>query len=441
MMPLMKKNRALALLLALAAPAALAQTVDFDGSSRLPAASAPEFPKPSQESRKPRKPKPSRPPEVPPSAPSGSVSFNGATLPARAFSRLDRIPDSLIAAIDATRAVLRLALYELDLPGVTDAIVRAKRRGVDVKLIYDMSHGGTAAGANAGGEAEGGNEPGLSSGPSAQFTQLVDAGVETRLLKGNGSGIMHNKIAIFDGELVETGSFNWSMAADQVNFENALFRDDSSLASLYASYWDWMWTYGEPAGASAPSGPREESKFGEPPVDPSPSVSYKGQSWPRASFSPGGGTEARLAGAISRCERTLDIAIFSFYSKTVADAVAAAKARGVAVRVVGDASQARRSPEIADLIGGGVPLRLSAGRGGKGVLHHKFALLDGEMLATGSFNFSQNAEKNNFENQFYTTDADDLAGYQAEFEAVWDQAHAPALGELQDADAGGVVLR
>jgi phosphatidylserine/phosphatidylglycerophosphate/cardiolipin synthase-like enzyme len=142
-----------------------------------------------------------------------------------------------------------------------------------------------------------------------------------------------------------------------------------------------------------------------------------------------------LAGAIGACQKTLDIAIFSFYSQAVADAVIAAKNRGVTVRVVGDVSQARRSPQIAQLVSSGADLRLSSGRGGKGVLHHKFAILDGEMAAAGSFNFSQNAEKNNFENQFYLTGAEDLAAYQAEYEAVWAQAHSPAAGETPGAMA------
>lgn len=437
----------LSLLLALcvAAPSGAQVFSDFDGVSA--ASTLPAFPRPVTAPRPPRAPRvprtPRAPAEPPASTPSagvgGSVSFHGVSLPARAFSRTDRIPDSLVAAIDATNSRLYLALYELNLAGVADAIVRAKGRGVEVKLIYDEGHGAPAAGGGGSQpfvQAQGGSQPGFASGPSAQFSQLVSAGIETRLLKGGGSyGIMHNKVAVFDDELVETGSFNWTNAADQANFENALFRDDASLASLYETYFDWMWNFGTPVGGNANL---RGGSFGAPPSDPSPSVRFKGEAWPRASFSPGGGTEARLADAISRCQRTLDIAIFSFYSQPIADAVAAAKARGVTVRVVADVSQARRSPQVASLVNGGTDLRLSAGRGARGVLHHKFALLDGEMLATGSFNFSGNAENNNFENQFYSNDGDDLAAFQAEFEAVWAQAHAPAPGEVSGA---GVAVR
>ena len=429
--------RPLPLLLALLLPAAgSAQSVpavDFDGAARG-AAESPLL----ELARKPRpKPQPTPAPVDPnaPGAPSGTTLFHGVTLPARAFSRTDRIPSSLIEAIDATQSSLYLALYELNLTEVAAAIVRAKERGVDVKLIYDMGHGQAGA---AGGGGEGAFEA-AAAGPSNEYTSLVRAGVSTRLLKGGGSyGIMHNKIAVCDGELVVTGSFNWTNAADQENFENAVFRDDPSLAQLYTSYFNWMWPLGTAVNPGIISGTptfgalqAAANPFGTPPADPSPSVQYKGAAWPRAVYSPNGGADAKLAEAIGKAQGSVDMAIFSLYSPVVADAVQAAAGRGVTVRVVADKSQAKRSPQVAQLVSAGVPLKLSSGRGGKGVLHHKFTVIDGELVELGSFNYSENAEKNNFENQFYTASGDDVAGYEAEFAAVWAQAHDPQAGEIE----------
>ena len=155
------------LLAALCAPArAQAPSVDFDGRARGVSG---EFVLPPH-------------PQLSSAAPgadaeaSGSVSFGGAVLPLRAFSRTDRIPDLLVKAIDQTKSTLLLALYELNLPGVADAIVRAKSRGVDVRLIFDKGHATPRAG-----------DAGPTSGPSAEFQRVVAAGVETRLLKGGGS--------------------------------------------------------------------------------------------------------------------------------------------------------------------------------------------------------------------------------------------------------------
>ena len=344
-----------------------------------------------------------------------AVVFNGLSIKSVQFSRSDRIPVSLVGAIDRTRRTLLLAIYDLRLSEVADAILRAKARGVDVRLIYDEGHTKPAA-------------PGAGSGPSPEYQALVDAGVATRLLKGGGSfGIMHHKYAVFDGELLMTGSFNWTRAADTRNFENAVFKTDKALIDGFTRNWTWMWGFGQaPAAAGEPAG----AGLGQPPADPLRPVSFGGGKFPRYAFSPQGGVEDMLVDAIARSRRTIDVSIFSFYAQRVADALIAAKARGVAVRVVGDSSQARRSQAMLSLSRAGVPLRLSSGREGSGAMHHKYALFDGAMLMSGSYNFSQNAELYNFENDLFTTAPPEAAAFGGEFAAVWAQAHVPEPAEL-----------
>ncbi|MDD5304649.1 MAG: phospholipase D-like domain-containing protein [Elusimicrobia bacterium] len=346
------------------------------------------------------------------------VVFKGLSIKGVQFSRTERIPESLVAAIDRTEKTLLLSLYDLRLTAVADALLRAKARGVDVRLVYDESHTTPAA-------------PNAGSGPSPEYQSLLAGGVPVRILKGGGSfGIMHNKFAVFDGELLATGSFNWTDAADQKNFENAIFRSDAALAAGFTQYWTWMWGLAhDPAAANAAAGPAGAG-LGAPPADALKPVAFAGGNYPRYAFSPEGGVEDLLVDALGRSKRTIDVAIFSLYSQRVADALIAAKARGVVVRVVSDISQSRRSQPVLSLSNAGVGLRLSAGRGGTGVLHHKFAIVDGAWLMTGSYNFSQNAELYNFENDLFTVTPGEVAAYGGEFAAVWEQAHAPAQGEL-----------
>ena len=134
--------------------------------------------------------------------------------------------------------------------------------------------------------------------------------------------------------------------------------------------------------------------------------------------------------ALGRAKRSIDVAMFSFYSQDVADAVIAAAKRGVPVRVVSDASQSRRSQAILSLSKADVELRLSSGRDGTGVLHHKYMIIDGAFLVSGSYNFSQNAELYNFENDLITAGRGELAAFGGEFAVIWKQAHAPEPSEL-----------
>jgi phosphatidylserine/phosphatidylglycerophosphate/cardiolipin synthase-like enzyme len=49
--------------------------------------------------------------------------------------------------------------------------------------------------------------------------------------------IAHNKVMTIDGEMVVTGSFNFTRAADENNAENLLVIHDRKLASLYTKNW------------------------------------------------------------------------------------------------------------------------------------------------------------------------------------------------------------
>jgi phosphatidylserine/phosphatidylglycerophosphate/cardiolipin synthase-like enzyme len=63
-------------------------------------------------------------------------------------------------------------------------------------------------------------------------------------------------------------------------------------------------------------------------------------------------------------------------------------------------------------------------------MHHKYMIIDGDELWTGSFNLSDNAEHNTFENMlmFRGTDyADLVAQYEANFEALWETGRAEGL--------------
>lgn len=381
----------------------------------LPDAWSTAFPIPLPALPPPHRPAPTLPvfaavPAVP------NVVFKGLSIKSVQFSRTDRIPVSLVGAIDRTEKTLFLAVYDLKLSEVAEALLRAKARGVAISMVYDEGHTKEAV-------------PGAGSGPSEEYLSLLAAGIPIRLLKGGGSfGIMHHKYGVFDGELLMTGSFNWTRPADDKNFENAVFKTDPALIAGYTKNWKWMWEYGRKPGAAAD--PAAAPNIGPPPADTAKPVSFGGGSYPRYAFSPKGGVEDMLVDAIGRAKKTIDIAMFSFYAQRVADALLAAKARGVVVRVVGDAMQARRSEPMRAMFAAGIGLRLSTGRDGAGAMHHKYALFDGTMLMSGSYNFSANAEQFNFENDLFTVAPAEVGAFGGEFAAIWAQAHAPEPAEL-----------
>lgn len=341
-----------------------------------------------------------------PGVPARSVSFHGAAIPAYVFSREHRPADTLVAAIDKTTATLDLALYVLNLPDVTDAVVRAhQERKVKVRVVLDY----------------GAAYPGPGKARSSEITKLAQAGIPIRTLRGEGYGIMHNKIGLYDRALLTAGSFNWTVPANTRHFENLVARDDPALIAVFQAYWDWMWSQGMPMDVI-----QTPAAAQAPPAPGGPQLSYKGRPWPSIVFSPKAGSTRLLVEAIDKAERMVDIAMFSFYSQELGEAVVRAKERGLKVRVVMDRGQGRNTPIKKLLLDAGVDLRLSSGIGGQGVLHHKFALFDRELLETGSFNYSNNAEFNNYENAIFSTDSNDLQGFSAEFEFLYQQGTSAA---------------
>ncbi len=148
---------------------------------------------------------------------SGSTSIQGPY-----FSDRDRIADRIIAAINRTRQTLDVAIYSITQPDIAAAIEAAHRRGVRVRIVSDE---------------------GQSRDRHSEVYYLRSRGIPIRLSGGfrGQRSLMHNKFAILDGNLVETGSFNWTISANSYNFENAIFIADPEVAARYEREFDHIW--------------------------------------------------------------------------------------------------------------------------------------------------------------------------------------------------------
>ena len=69
---------------------------------------------------------------------------------------------------------------------------------------------------------------------TSQADALRKAGVTVKLMRGiKGNGIMHHKVAIYDGAVVHTGSFNWTDNASCCSWENSVFLADPNVVRRY----------------------------------------------------------------------------------------------------------------------------------------------------------------------------------------------------------------
>ena len=140
---------------------------------------------------------------------------------------------------------------------------------------------------------------------------------------------------------------------------------------------------------------------------------------PEVYFSSNGSIRDRLLRAINHTKATIDLAIFDFTSGELAGALLAAKERGVMIRIVADARQAQgKHSEIPFLLEKGVKVRLAQGKG-RGIMHHKFAIFGGRLLVTGSYNWTDSAERFNHENVVVLEDLAAIQRYQIYFEQLF----------------------
>ncbi len=134
-------------------------------------------------------------------------------------------------------------------------------------------------------------------------------------------------------------------------------------------------------------------------------------------FSPRQGAAAQVVGFINHCEKTLDIAVYSFTHNDIAEAVARAHGRGVKVRVLMDHLQSQqKGSDDEKLKARGVEIRKDTQRG---AMHHKFCIGDGKAVITGSFNWSYNADTRNAENFVIVRLRYAVKDFQREFERIW----------------------
>jgi phosphatidylserine/phosphatidylglycerophosphate/cardiolipin synthase-like enzyme len=150
------------------------------------------------------------------------MSLNGCSAKT-AFSPNGGGTDLIVATINDAKASIRMATYSFTEPAIGKALLDAKKRGVDVAIVVDKEHNGR-------------REPGAPS--VAKF--LSENGVKVALT--TAYSIQHNKVVIVDGDTVQTGSFNYSRAAQKNNAENVIVISRChELAKLYLLDWNKLW--------------------------------------------------------------------------------------------------------------------------------------------------------------------------------------------------------
>ena len=133
-----------------------------------------------------------------------------------------------------------------------------------------------------------------------------------------------------------------------------------------------------------------------------------------------GGIDGPLAAAMDTARVSLDIAAFELNNPLLTEAILAAAARGLRVRVVTDDEHGLRASDglIDQLQMAGIPV-VDDGR--SALMHNKFVLIDALSVWTGSMNLTVNGVDRHNNNLLELRSAEAARRYQAEFDEMFAQ--------------------
>jgi len=134
------------------------------------------------------------------------------------FSPDDHLDQRLIEQIEKESKSIQVCTYSFTHGGIANALIEAKRRGVEVEVIVDR----------------------FAVKIKSPLKKLIEAGIPVYVWdpcplkrKVAHRPLMHNKFCVFGKDKVWTGSFNLTYDASKIHQENALVLQDASLAAAY----------------------------------------------------------------------------------------------------------------------------------------------------------------------------------------------------------------
>ncbi len=142
-----------------------------------------------------------------------------------------------------------------------------------------------------------------------------------------------------------------------------------------------------------------------------------------AYFSPGDDCPRVIGRLLANARKTADICVFTITDDRLANAILDAHRRGVAIRIITDDAKAEDlGSDIGRFEAAGIATLVDRS---PFHMHHKFAILDGETLLTGSYNWTRGAARDNEENLIVSNDPRFLIAFIETFDRLWAKLAKP----------------
>lgn len=380
----------------------------------------------------------------------------------------DDLEKLVTEAISTAESTVDVAVQEFRLPGIARVLADRQRSGIKVRLIVEHIYSRPWSDFSA---SELGKLPARERDRYQEFVQLADTNKDGKLsaeeihkndalliLKNaaipliddrndgsKGSGLMHHKFVIIDNKTLIVTSANFTTsdvhgdfktAESRGNANNLLKIQNPELAQIFTQEFNIMWGDG-PGG-------KPDSKFGIKKPFRQVQKIRVGHGTVAVQFSPTSKTlpweksvNSLINKTLGRAKKSVNLALFVFSAQRLANTLEIEARRGVAVRALIDSNFIYRPySEGLDMMGAtliehcqleadnrpwkqplttvGVPVLPKGDR-----LHHKFGVVDGNTVITGSHNWSEAANHGNDETLLAIENPVVAAHFEREFDRLY----------------------
>lgn len=373
----------------------------------------------------------------------------------------DNLEQQIVEAISASKSSVSIAVQELRLPKIAQALVERQKAGVKVRVILENTYNHslseskprkTAREAAKYDELRLASDRNLDGQLSTEELQQGDAVLILRNAKvpviddtadgSKGSDLMHHKFIVIDDRAIIVTSANFTSSDihgdisnphSTGNANNLVQIDSPKLAALFTQEFNLMWNGDRAFGLNKPYRPVQTVQVGNTTIDVQFSPTSPTKSWIQSS-------NGLIAKTISTSNQSVDLALFIFSDQTIANTLEQQSTRNVQVRAVIDPDfiyrpysealdmmgvtlsnkckvEANNHPWLHPITTVGVPQLLKGD-----LLHHKFAVIDKSAVITGSHNWSEAANSGNDETLLVIHSPTVAAHYQQEFERLYANA-------------------
>ena len=136
-------------------------------------------------------------------------------------------------------------------------------------------------------------------------------------------------------------------------------------------------------------------------------------------FSPGKDIPEIIAFLIDQAATSIDLCVCTISDSRLSEKLIQAHLRGVKVRIITDDQKCfDDGSQVFALSRAGIPVKTDDSRYH---MHHKFAVVDGRIAFSGSYNWTYTAQNHNQENLVITTNYSIVHQSMDEYEALWNE--------------------